>query len=85
MATRTIAITEFKAHLLKLAGEVAVTGDEIVVTRHGRPLVKLIAAQPPDSLIGSLILPDSLNDLFSAFDDLDEEIGAHDPFFGDDA
>ena len=41
MATRTIAITEVKANLLKLVTEIGETGDEIVITRHGREVAKL--------------------------------------------
>lgn len=38
---RTIPAGEFKAKCLKLMDEVAATGEEIVVTKHGRPVAKL--------------------------------------------
>lgn len=66
MATRTIAITEVKANLLKLVTEIGETGDEIVITRHGREVAKLTPAGPFAELRGALILPDDLSELWSA-------------------
>ena len=60
MATRTIAITEVKANLLKLVTEVAETGDEIVITRRGRPIARLVPAASAHPLKGSLVLPDDM-------------------------
>ena len=34
---RTIKASEFKAKCLKLMDEVAESGEEIVITKHGRP------------------------------------------------
>ncbi len=45
---RTVSATEFKAHCLALMDEVARTGDEIVITKHGKVVAKLVA--PPQSL-----------------------------------
>ncbi len=59
MTTRTIPAGEFKAKCLALMDEVAATGDEIVVTKRGRAVVRLVrvmpAAAPRDwrSLIGT--------------------------------
>lgn len=41
--TRTITATDFKAHCLALMDEVLRTGDEIVITKHGRVVAKLVA------------------------------------------
>lgn len=60
VATRTIAITEVKANLLKLVTEVAETGDEIVITRRGRPIARLVPAASAHPLKGSLVLPDDM-------------------------
>lgn len=51
-----IAISECKAHFLRLADQVARTGQPLVVTRHGKPVVRIepIAEAAPPSLIGSL-------------------------------
>ena len=40
---RTIKASEFKAKCLKLMDEVAVYGEEIVITKNGRPTAKLVA------------------------------------------
>lgn len=42
---RTISATEFKAHCLALMDEVQRTGDEIVITKHGREVARLVAPQ----------------------------------------
>jgi len=61
VATRTIAITEVKANLLKLVTEIGKTGDEVIITRHGRPVATLAPAEQPRSLIGSVAIPDDLS------------------------
>lgn len=60
VATRTIAITEVKANLLKLVTEIGETGDEIVITRRGRPIARLVPAASAHPLKGSLVLPDDM-------------------------
>ena len=39
--TRTIKASEFKAKCLKLMDEVAESGGEIIITKHGRPVSRL--------------------------------------------
>ena len=39
----TIKASEFKAKCLKLMDEVAETGEEIVITKNGRPVARLLA------------------------------------------
>ena len=39
---RTIEASEFKAKCLKLMDEVAESGEEIVITRNGRPVSRLL-------------------------------------------
>ena len=46
-AIDTMAITEFKAHFLRLADQIARTGRPMVITRHGKPLIRIDAAEPP--------------------------------------
>lgn len=41
-ASRTIKASEFKAKCLKLMDEVAESGEEIVITKNGRPTVRLV-------------------------------------------
>lgn len=39
---RTMKASEFKAKCLKLMDEVAATGEEILITKNGRPVSKLV-------------------------------------------
>lgn len=39
---RTITATEFKAKCLKLLDEVQRTGEELVVSKHGKPVARVI-------------------------------------------
>lgn len=83
MATRTMSITEVKAHLLGLVTEIGDTGDEIVITRRGRPVARLLPEAGPRSLIGSVIFPED-EDAW----DLSEDWGdpcVTDPIFGTEA
>ena len=41
MVTRTIAAGEFKAKCLALLDEVAETGEELVVTKRGKPIARV--------------------------------------------
>lgn len=45
---RTIKASEFKARCLKLMDEVAESGEEVVITKNGRPVSRLVPyrAQP---------------------------------------
>ena len=50
---RTIKASEFKAKCLKLMDEVAETGEEIVITKNGRPVSKLVpCTEKPETLFG---------------------------------
>jgi len=60
VATRTIPISEAKAKLLALVTEIGDTGDEIVLTRRGRPVARLTAVSAHHSVRGALILPDDM-------------------------
>ena len=40
-AARTIKASEFKAKCLKLMDEVAESGEEIIITKNGKPVAKL--------------------------------------------
>ena len=41
--SRTVSATDFKTRCLALMDEVARTGDEIVITKHGKVVAKLVA------------------------------------------
>jgi prevent-host-death family protein len=50
-----IGATEFKARCLELMEQVAATGNPVVITKRGRPLVQLVpATQRPRSIVGAL-------------------------------
>ena len=50
---RTIKASEFKAKCLKLMDEVAESGEEIVITKNGRPTARLVAfVERPKTLFG---------------------------------
>lgn len=59
--TKQIPAGEFKAKCLKLMDEVQRTGEEIVITKHGKPVAKLspVATEAPPlfgSMKGSVII-----------------------------
>jgi prevent-host-death family protein len=43
---KTIPAGEFKAKCLKLMDEVERTGEEVVITKRGKPVAKLVPAEP---------------------------------------
>ena len=47
--TREMTATEVKAKILSLLDEVA-TGEEIVITKHGRTVARLVPATGPNAL-----------------------------------
>ena len=52
--TRTMKASEFKAKCLQLMDEVADEGTEIVITKHGKPVSRLVPyREPPKSLFGA--------------------------------
>ncbi len=53
-ASRTMKASEFKAKCLKLMDEVAETGEEIVITKNGKPTARLVAYRAtPKSWFGA--------------------------------
>ncbi len=48
--TRTISATEFKATCLRLMDEVRETGEEITVTKRGKPIARMV---PVEREVGS--------------------------------
>ncbi len=51
---RTISATEFKARCLALLDEVAETGETLTVTKHRRPVARILPVEPVKSLRGSI-------------------------------
>ena len=53
IGSRTVKASVFKATCLKLMDEVAETGEEIVITKRGKPVAKLTSHQErPKTLFG---------------------------------
>ena len=65
---KTVAVSEFKAHCLRLVDEVARQGRGIVVTKRGRPIARLVPigkvgpTQTLARLRGTLIGGDTVGD-----------------------
>jgi prevent-host-death family protein len=53
---KEITATQFKARCLRLLDEVAETGDALVVTKRGRPVVRVEPSAPRPDLRGSVKL-----------------------------
>ncbi len=52
---KTIPAGEFKAKCLKLMDHVAATGEPVTVTKHGRPVVRIMpAVEEPEPFVGRL-------------------------------
>jgi prevent-host-death family protein len=51
----TVAAGDFKARCLALLDRVAETGEELVVTKRGKPVARLLPAEAPRSLEGSIV------------------------------
>jgi len=51
---KRVTATQAKATILALLDEVA-AGDEVEITRHGRPVARLVPAAGPRALEGSLV------------------------------
>jgi prevent-host-death family protein len=54
MPERTLSATQFKARCLALLDDVAATRRPLVVTKHGRPVARVVAIDDEPSLQGSV-------------------------------
>jgi prevent-host-death family protein len=54
--TKEITATQFKARCLRLLDEVAESGETLVVTKRGRPVVRVEPSSPRPDLRGSVKL-----------------------------
>lgn len=52
--SRVVSASRFKAQCLSLLDEVAESGEEIIVTKRGNPVARLVPLSPPESLKGSV-------------------------------
>lgn len=65
---REIAISKFKAECLNILQEAADTGEEIVVTKRGKPLVRVVPVEDPPTLQGSVTYLVSDDELVAPID-----------------
>jgi prevent-host-death family protein len=68
MSARTVSASQFKAKCLGMLDEVAATGEEIVITKRGRPVARVLAAEEPASLRGSVSFNVSDEELIKPLD-----------------
>lgn len=54
MSARNVPASRFKAECLMMLDEVARTGEEIVITKRGRPVARVTPAVEPEGLLGSV-------------------------------
>ncbi|MQA73889.1 MAG: type II toxin-antitoxin system prevent-host-death family antitoxin [Solirubrobacterales bacterium] len=54
MTEKTISASKFKAECLGLLDTVAQTGRELVITKRGKPVARVVAVDDPPSLRGSV-------------------------------
>jgi prevent-host-death family protein len=66
--SRSVSASQFKAQCLAMLDEVAATGEEIVVTKRGRAVARVLAANEPKSLRGSATFHVSDEELIEPLD-----------------
>ena len=59
-SSREVPAGEFKAKCLALLDQVAVTRQEIVVTKHGRAVARLVPIEKAPSMRGSVLQADDI-------------------------
>lgn len=69
MAQRTIKASQFKAECLGLLDEVAETGQELVITKRGRPVARVAPMEDAPSLRGSVRFLVSDEELIAPLDE----------------
>lgn len=71
-----IAAGDFKARCLRLLDEVALDRVELVITKRGRPVARLVPLEEPPSLAGSVSVLAADEQWFSTSDLVDEPADA---------
>lgn len=66
---KEIAAGKFKAECLALLDQVAATGEELVVTKRGKPVARVVPVEEPPSLRGSIRILVSEEELLEPLDD----------------
>jgi prevent-host-death family protein len=68
MEGRTINASAFKARCLAILDEVAETGEELVVTKRGKPVARVVPVEEVPSLRGSVTFLVSDDELIAPLD-----------------
>lgn len=68
-SSTTIPAGVFKARCLAILDEVAATGTEVVVTKRGKPVARVVGVAEPPSLRGSVRFNVSDDDLIAPLED----------------
>jgi prevent-host-death family protein len=68
--SRAVTATRFKAECLGLLDRVAETGEELVITKHGAPVARVVPASSPRSLRGTVTYHVDDDELIAPLDDL---------------
>ena len=68
MKKKTVAAADFKARCLAILDEVAATGREVLITKRGKPVARVVPIEDsrPASLLGSVTF---LEDIVAPFHD----------------
>lgn len=79
LMAREMAIHEIKDQLSRVVSEVVESGDDVLITKHGRVVAKLTAAPPERIVLGTGQRPDGnapdLEELRWSPEELDEMFG----------
>lgn len=67
MSERTYTASRLKAELLGVLDTVEASGDTVVVTKHGRPVARIVPVADSGSLLGSVTYDDE-DDLLRPLD-----------------
>ncbi len=74
MSPETMQASTFKARCLAVLDEVAATHREIVITKHGRAIARLVPIEPAPTTLGSVtLLADDDESFFSTGEAWDAE------------
>ena len=80
MTRKSINVAEAKKHLSELLGRVAYGGEQIVITKRGKPLARLVpATEEPKHLADARGWLDNEDDFFKAIDLIIEDRDKHIP------
>lgn len=70
MFVTMVPAAEFKARCLALLDEVSESGRELVVTKRGRPVARVVPVEKPEPLQGSVIEHVSQSELIAPLHDV---------------